>query len=158
MKYLAKMAQGGRIFVVRLRPDADLLPALRDIAQKEDLKAGVILSAAGLLRKAHLRNCKSFPKEYPITDANRAFIVLEKPLEILGLSGIIYTVKGIQEIHAHATLSYVEDGEVKVVGGHLLDGCIVFGFAEIVIMELTKIDMEKRFDSETKTLQLFVEE
>lgn len=47
---------------------------------------------------------------------------------------------------------------MKVVGGHILDGCFVFGFAEIVIMELIKIDMEKRFDSETKTLQLFVEE
>jgi len=33
---------------------------------------------------------------------------------------------------------------------------VVFGFAEVFIMELEDIDMRKEFDDETKTLQLFI--
>ena len=90
-----------------------------------------------------------------LTDSSQLF---EKPLEILAVSGIIYTVKGELNVHAHAVLSFIEDNEISVVGGHLLEGCIVYGFAEIVIMELKEISMEKEFDPETQTLQLFVEE
>ena len=97
-------------------------------------------------------------KEYPITDANRLFTTIEKPLEILGISGIIHTVEGKINVHAHAVLSFVENNKISVVGGHLLEGCIVYGFAETVLLELKDIDMEKRFDPETRTLQLFVDE
>ena len=51
--------------------------------------------------------------------------------------------------------SFVEDEKVSTVGGHLLEGCIVVGFAEVYIMELTEIEMVKRFDEETQTTQLF---
>jgi len=157
-KYVVKDSHQGKVLVARLKPEADLILSIEEIAEKESVKSGVILSGAGLLRKAHLRNCKSLPERYPITDANRMFTTIEKPLEVLAVSGIIYTVKGKINIHAHAVLSFVEDGEIKVVGGHLLEGCIVFGFAEIVIMELKEITLEKTFDSETQTLQLFADE
>ena len=57
-------------------------------------------------------------------------------------------------MHAHGTFSFLEDGKISTVGGHLLEGCIVVGFAEIYIMELTEIEMIKRFDEETQTTQL----
>ncbi|MCD6530361.1 DNA-binding protein [Candidatus Bathyarchaeota archaeon] len=76
-------------------------------------------------------------------------------MEILSLSGNVSEVEGKPWIHAHITLSYVENDEIKVVGGHVLEGCIVFGFAEVFIMELEDVDMKKKFDEETKTLQLF---
>jgi len=62
-----------------------------------------------------------------------------------------------QLVHAHLTLSYTEKEKIRVIGGHLIEGCKVFGFAEVFIMELTKIEMVKKFDEETKTLQLFTE-
>ena len=77
------------MFVARLKPEAELILSIRKIAEEKSVKSGV-----GLLRKAELRNCKSLPEKYPITDVNRMFTTIEKPLEILAISGIIYTVKG----------------------------------------------------------------
>jgi len=156
-RHIVKDSRQGKILVARLKPEADLISSIKKIVKEKSVKAGVVLSGAGLLRKAHIRNCKSLPEKYPITDANRLFTTIEKPLEILAVSGIIYTVKGELNVHAHAVLSFIEDN-ISVVGGHLLEGCIVYGFAEIVIMELKEISMEKEFDPETQTLQLFVEE
>jgi len=157
-RYIVKDSCEGKILVARLKPEADLISSIKKIAKEKSMKAGVILSGAGLLRKAHIWNCKSLPEKYPITDDNRLFTTIEKPLEILAVSGIIYTVKGESNVHAHAVLSFIENDKISVVGGHLLEGCIVYGFAEIVIMELEGISMEKEFDPETQTLQLFVEE
>ncbi|RJS87471.1 DNA-binding protein [Candidatus Bathyarchaeota archaeon] len=95
-----------RVFVARLKPEADLILSIRKIAEEKSVKSGVILSGVGLLRKAELRNCKSLPEKYPITDVNRMFTTIEKPLEILAISGIIYTVKGEPNVHAHAVLSF----------------------------------------------------
>ncbi len=72
------------------------------------------------------------------------------------MSGNVSMAEGSPLVHAHVTLSYVEGDEIGVVGGHLIEGCIVFGFAEVILMELDNIKMEKRFDEETRTLQLFV--
>lgn len=58
-------------------------------------------------------------------------------------------------VHAHLTLSGVDGDAIDVIGGHLIEGCVVFGFAEIILMELEGIDMVKNIDDETRTLQLF---
>jgi len=155
VRYVSRSGEAGRIIVARLMPGSDLLLSLRKIVKEENVKAGVILSGVGLLSKAHLRNCKVLPKEYPITDANRSFMSFERPLEILGLSGNVSEVEGKPVVHAHITLSSVNDGGISVIGGHLIEGCIIFGFAEIILMELENISMKKEFDEETKTFQLF---
>lgn len=141
----------------RIMPGSDLLQSIRTVIEKHRIKAGVIISGVGLLRKAHLRNCKALPKEYPITDTNRSFLTFERPLEILALSGNISEVEGKPWVHTHITLSYVEGETVRVIGGHLLEGCIVFGLAEVFIMELSDIEMRKSYDEETKTFQLFAQ-
>lgn len=155
-RYVSRIGKSGRVLVARIMPGSDLLQSIRTIVEKHGIKAGVIISGVGLLRKARLRNCKALPKEYPITDTNRSFLTFEKPLEILALSGNISELEGKPWVHIHITLSHADGGSIEVIGGHLLEGCIVFGFAEIFIMELEDIDMKKRFDKETKTLQLFI--
>jgi len=154
--YDARVGGASRVVVARLKPGSDLLQSLRDIAVKEGVKAGVILSGVGLLSEARLRNCKSLPEEFPITDLNRTYLSFHRPLEILSLSGNVTMAEGSPLVHAHATLSYVEGHEIGVIGGHLIEGCIVFGFAEIILMELEDVKMEKNYDEETRTLQLFV--
>ncbi|MFQ6095871.1 MAG: PPC domain-containing DNA-binding protein [Candidatus Bathyarchaeia archaeon] len=156
-RYVSRLGKRGRVLVVRMKPGSDLLRSIRSILEENGIKAGVILSGVGLLRRARLRNCRVLPEEYPITDANRSFLTFERPLEILALSGNVSEVEGNPWVHAHITLSYVEGDGIRVVGGHLLEGCIIFGFAEVFIMELEDIDMTREFDEETKTLQLFVE-
>lgn len=155
VRYEARTGKGGRIFVTRLKPGSDLLESLQDLVSKEGIEAGVILSGVGLLDEAQLRNCKSLPDEFPITDVNRSFVSFKRPLEILSISGNISKAEGEPLVHAHICLSYVEGDVISVVGGHLLGGCVVHGFAEIVVMELDDIEMVKRFDEETKTPQLY---
>lgn len=155
-RYVSRFGKSGKVLVARIKPGSDLLQSIRSLVEENGVKAGVILSGVDLLRKARLRNCKIPPKDYPITDANRSFLTFERPLEILALSGNVSEVEGKPWLHAHISLSYVAGDEIKVVGGHLLEGCIIFGFAEVFIMEMKDIDMRKEFDEETRTLQLFV--
>lgn len=150
-----RVGSASRVIVARLKPGSDLLLSLRDIAVKEGVEAGVILSGVGLLGEARLRNCKSLPEEFPITDLNRTYLSFHRPLEVLSLSGNITMAEGSLLVHAHATLSHVEGDEIGVIGGHLIEGCIIFGFAEIILMELEDVKMEKNYDEETRTLQLF---
>ena len=63
--------------------------------------------------------------------------------------------KGKTLVHTHLTLSYTEDEKIRVIGGHMIEGSTIYGFSEIIIMELTNIEMLKEYDPETKTLQLF---
>ena len=154
---ISRLGKSGKVFVARMKSGNDLLRALNNLLEEHNIKAGVILSGVGLLRRAGLRNCKSLPKEYPITDENRSYMEITNPLEILTLSGNISEVEGKSWVHAHVTLSYIDGEEIHVVGGHLIEGCIIFGFAEVIIMELKDIDMRKTFDEETKQMQLFVQ-
>ena len=153
--YVSRSGGTGRVVVARLKPGSDLLRSLKQLAEEKGIKSAVILSGVGLLSNVKLRNCRTLPDVFPITDRNRIFLSFEKPLEILGISGNVSLAEGKPLVHAHLTLSYVEEEEIKVVGGHLVEGCTVFGFAEVFIMELTGIEMVKLFDEETKTLQLF---
>jgi hypothetical protein len=152
---ISKEGRTGKVIVTRLKTGSDLYLSVQDLAEEYNLKAAVILSGVGLLSKANLRNCKNLPDEFPITDKNRNYASFEAPLEILGISGNISTVDGRPLIHAHLTLSYVHDDKIRVVGGHMIEGSIVFGFSEIILMEISEIEMVKKYDPETKTLQLF---
>ncbi|MFH2110700.1 MAG: PPC domain-containing DNA-binding protein [Candidatus Bathyarchaeota archaeon] len=154
-RYVLRTGGTGRVVVARLKPRSDLLRSLQRIVEEKGVKAAVILSGVGLLSNASLRNCKTLPDEYPITDRNRSFMSFDKPLEIIGLSGDVSMVEGKPLVHAHVILSYVEDESIRVVGGHLVEGCRVFGFAEVFLLELTGIEMVKNLDEETRTHQLF---
>ncbi|MGD2201292.1 MAG: DNA-binding protein [Candidatus Bathyarchaeota archaeon] len=154
-RFKVRTAESQRVVVARLKNGSDLLGALQSIAEEKGIRAGVFLSGVGLLGEARIRNCKSLPEEFPITDANRTFTHIKKPLEILALSGTISITEGKPLVHAHLTLSGVEGDEITVIGGHLIEGCTIFGFAEIALMELGGIEMTKSFDEETQTLQLF---
>lgn len=156
-RYVSRAGTPARIIVSRILPGSDLLQAIQEIAAEEGMRSGIIVSAVGAMERVRLRNLKEVPEEYPITDANRAFGRVERTCEILTLSGDIYQVEGEEQpqVHAHGAFSFVEDGKVTTVGGHLLAGCIVVAFAEVYLMELTEIEMTKRFDEETQTLQLF---
>jgi hypothetical protein len=155
-RYEVRSGEFGRVIVTRLKPGSDLLGSLQEIVAREGVKAGVILSGVGLLEEARLRNCKSLPEEYPITDENRTYLSFNRPLEILSLSGNITVAEGNPLVHAHVTLSHVGGDEIGIIGGHLIEGCVIFGFAEIILMEVEDIEMEKNYDKETRALQLFV--
>jgi predicted DNA-binding protein with PD1-like motif len=153
--YISRFGGTGRVIVIRLKTGSDLLQSLIEIIDEKGLKAAVILSGVGLLSRANLRNCKSLPEKFPITDQNRSYQCFEFPLEILTISGNISLAEGKTHVHSHLTLSYVDNETIRVIGGHMIEGCIVHGFAEIILMELVDVEMVKEYDEETKTIQLF---
>lgn len=157
MGYILRSGGLRRIVVARVRLGGDLFLMMEEIAEKENIRAGVILSAVGALSRASMRNVKTLPEKLPIREANRFSVSLEGPFEILSVSGNISEVEGRPTVHAHITLSAVRDDEVISLGGHLTEGCIACPFVELVIAELEDISMRKALDDETGTYQLFHE-
>ncbi len=104
-----------RIFPIRLKPGEDLKESLRCFVEQNNIQAGFILTAVGSLKQATLRFAN---RDNPQ--------VLNEKFEIVSLVGNLST----HGLHLHISLS---DKNGKTIGGHLLDGCIIYTTAEIVI-------------------------
>ena len=143
-----------RAIAVKIEPGKDLLECLVNIVNKIGVKTGVIVSAVGSLEKGKLRNVKRFPASFPIRRTDRLYSSIDGPLEILSLSGnISQSENGKTIIHAHITVSYVKDGEVTVLGGHLIEGNLTYVMVEIIILELD-IRMYRRLHPLRKAMEL----
>jgi predicted DNA-binding protein with PD1-like motif len=102
-----------RLVQFRAKPDADLLIAIEEALELEGIRAGVIVSGLGALKKAVFRNLKWFPKNYPVTPSDRLYLEVEKPMELVSLMGWIAPQKGGGvEIHAHFSASTVENENI----------------------------------------------
>ena len=144
----------GQIIALRLPPGADVYMALEEIARKERIASGLILSGLGSLREVTLRNVRLFPKEFPIQDRNRIYTPKAEPMELLALTGNISQRDGEVHVHAHAVISSgLEDG--RVYGGHLLEGCIVFTTVEVVLCSIHGMAMVRKIDPQTRVVELY---
>lgn len=144
-----------RAIAVKIEPGKDLLECLVNIVNKLEVKTGVIVSAVGSLEKGRLRNVKRFPASFPIRRTDRLYSSIDGPLEILSLSGnISQSENGKTIIHAHITVSYVKDGEVIVLGGHLIEGNLTYVMVELFILELD-IRMYRRLHPLRKAMELY---
>lgn len=150
------MSQGrlGRIIVARVKPGADVLEALKQIAIDSNIKSGVILTCVGSLNKEVLRNVKKFPPKLPVTDEQRATQVMEEPMEILAVYGDIARENGEVSVHGHIIVSS-GDG-AKAYGGHLIKGNIVWTTMEVIIAEILDVDMRRETCKITKAKELVV--
>jgi predicted DNA-binding protein with PD1-like motif len=114
-----------RIVMGKLKIGVDLLEAVEEIAERENIRTGVILSGIGALQKAVFRNAKVIPADYKMKDNYRLYMEIEQSLELLSLSGwIATTADGQRNIHAHLSASTVMDDKVVTLGGHLTKGTI----------------------------------
>jgi hypothetical protein len=104
-----------KIFATRLKPNQDLKESLKSFVQKNNIQSGFILTAVGSLKQATLR----------FANRDNAQVFNER-FEIVSLVGTL----SIHGIHLHISLS---DQNGKTIGGHLVDGCIIYTTAEIVI-------------------------
>lgn len=104
-----------KIFALRLKPDDDLNASLRSFVEENKIEAGFILTAVGSLKKATLRFSNH---QYAHT--------FKQSFEIVSLVGTL----SIHGLHLHIALS---NRQGKTLGGHLLDGCIIYTTAEIII-------------------------
>ena len=149
----------GRIVMARIPIGADLLDSIHEVVRREKIKKGLILMGIGALQKAVFRNLKVFPKEYPVTPKDRLYFEVQRPLELLSLTGyLVPQVNGEPHVHAHFSASTVTGDTLATYGGHLDRGTITFVKAAVVIAELKGIEMGKRWVEERKTEDLWVGE
>jgi predicted DNA-binding protein with PD1-like motif len=146
-----------RIVLARIPIGVDLLEAIYEVVKREKIQKGLILMGIGALKKAVFRNLKIFPREYPVTPKDRIYFEVQKPLELLSLSGyIVPRVNGEPHVHAHFSASTVMGDSIATYGGHLDQGTITFVKAAVAIGVLEGIAMGKKWVEERKTEDLWV--
>lgn len=125
-------------YALRLRPGEDLLLMLERFAATQRLRAGFVVAIVGSLRHARIR----------LADRPEA-TDFEGRFEILSLSGTI-TEEGA---HLHLSIS---DGTGRTLGGHLVEGCLIYTTAEVILGELPALTFTRDPDPETTYPELVV--
>ncbi len=103
------------IHALRLLPGTDLRKALSALPDELGIPAGFILAAVGSLSRASLR-----------LGGAETIWEIEADIELLTLSGTLSP----DGAHLHMA---VADGAGSVVGGHVMEGCVVRTTVEIVV-------------------------
>ncbi|MBD1805403.1 DNA-binding protein [Microcoleus sp. FACHB-SPT15] len=104
-----------KIFPIRLKPEQDLKASLKTFVEQNNIQSGFILTTVGSLKQATLR--------FASQDETQVF---EERFEIVSLVGTLST----HGLHLHISLS---DKNGETIGGHLVDGCIIYTTAEIIV-------------------------
>jgi predicted DNA-binding protein with PD1-like motif len=147
-----------RLVQFRAKPSADLLTAIAQATEREGIRAGVIVSGLGALKKAVFRNLKWFPQNYPVTPQDRLYLEVERPLELVSLMGWIAPKKsGGVEIHAHFSASTVENENLVTLGGHLTQGTICGIKVVIAILVLADARVYVAEDPTTQSYDIYFE-
>jgi predicted DNA-binding protein with PD1-like motif len=132
------MPESLKIHAFRLVPGQDLKAQIDAYVQLHHIQAGWVMTCVGSLTHYHLRF------------ANQAEGVRgEGHFEILSLAGTL----SIHGLHLHLCLG---DETGRTLGGHLLDGNVVYTTAELVIGESPNLVFTRENDGTTvwKELQI----
>lgn len=113
---------------LRLRPGQDLRQQLTALVAQQRLPAGAVLTCVGSLTQVTLRL------------ANQ-----EGPTVYRGHFEIVSLVGTLAESGSHLHLA-VADSTGRTIGGHLLDGCLVFTTAELVLGVLDDVSFRREAD------------
>jgi uncharacterized protein len=125
---------------LRLPPDVDLRQTLQSIVHTENITAGIILSGIGSLNTVALRFA-----------GQNTHTTIDGKHEILTIAGTI----GTGGIHLHMS---VANAQGEVIGGHVVDGCIIYTTAEIAIGILPDLRFTRSPDRQTGFLELTIGE
>lgn len=120
-----------KVFAIRLKPDEDLKTSLKSFVEQNNIQAGFILTAVGSLKQAILRFA-----------SQDNYQVFNERFEIVSLVGTL----SIYGIHLHISIS---DKNGKTIGGHLVDGCIIYTTAEIILGSSEEFIFQRKVDKET---------
>ncbi|MGC9455849.1 MAG: PPC domain-containing DNA-binding protein [Phycisphaerae bacterium] len=120
--------------VVALEPDELLLESIEQAVAENGIRNGMVVSGIGTLKTCHMHYIKhtGFPSD-------NGFYKLQKPLELLSVSGIIAD----GEPHLHIVCSC---GENEVYCGHLEHDSKVCYLAEIAILKCNGMEMTRTKD------------
>lgn len=117
-----------RTYALRLRPGQDLRQQLAAFVQEHHIQAAALVTCVGSLTTTTLRLAnQSGPSVY------------RGHFEIVSLVGTL----SVNGSHLHLAVS---DSTGRTIGGHLLDGNIVYTTAELVIGVLPELDFRRETD------------
>jgi uncharacterized protein len=120
-----------RVLALRLHPGQDLRQQLEAFVKEKRIRAGFIITGVGSLRRASIR----------LADQPSATAFDDK-FEIVSLVGTL----GQDGVHLHISIS---DKTGKTIGGHLVEGCLIYTTAEIVIGDASGLRFTREQDKET---------
>ena len=147
---MLKFANGtfGKVIAVRLLPGTDLLGGMEEACRKAGISNGVILSAIGSLDGARFFSLTEQPTKTGY--GYRETIPLVGPIELTAASGIVcHDDEGVTNLHVHVCLC---DQQGIAHGGHLIEGTKVLLTADVIIGEITGIDMCRKYDEDMEVL------
>lgn len=120
-------------------PSADLKKEIEAYIKSNNLQAGWISTCVGSLTGCNIR----FANQQAGTKDTGHF-------EIVSLAGTVF----VNGSHLHISIS---DSSGKTIGGHLLDGNIIYTTAEIVILENDAFVFTRKKDGITPWEELQIE-
>ncbi len=128
-----------RTHALRLKPGLDLKIAIQEFVHQHRIRAGWVIACVGSLT------------EYKLRFANQTDAHTQKGFfEIISLSGTL----SINGCHLHMSVS---DDHGGLTGGHLLDGCIIYTTAEIIVGESLEFIFNRENDGSTVWKELQIE-
>ena len=119
--------------VISIGRGEEIIKSLLDFCEKNKIKLGYF-SGIGAVNNVELAHYSVETKKYSTK-------IIEKPLEILNLSGNVTTMEGKCYIHAHIALS---DEKMDAVGGHL-KSAVVSAACEIFLVKIGS-EAERYYD------------
>ncbi len=127
------------IYAIRLKPGSDLKRSIQSFVEENKLTAAWISTGVGSLTHYNIRFA-----DQPSGKTG------EGHFEIVSLTGTL----SANGSHIHISIS---DSTGKTIGGHLLDGCIIYTTAEIVIQSTDQLVFKREKDGTTPWEELKVE-
>ena len=122
-------SQQQNLYVLRLKPHADLKRSIDEFAKANAIKAGAIVTCVGSLEQYNLR----FANQPDGSKATGHF-------EVLSLTGTFSDTA----LHLHLS---VADSTGATTGGHLLDENLVYTTIELVIADLSDLEFTREVDT-----------
>jgi len=120
-----------KTYALRLKPGQDLKKAILAFVETNSIEAGWILTCVGSVTDYHIR----FANQPNGSKASGHF-------EIISLSGTL----SVNGCHLHISIS---DSAGQTIGGHLLNGTIIYTTAEIVLQQSNEIVFTREEDGTT---------
>ncbi len=128
-----------QIHAFRLKPGADLKKSIQNYINEHHIKAGWMVTCVGSLTQYQLR----LANQPDVTNGSGHF-------EIVSLNGTL------SENGSHLHMS-ISDSTGKTTGGHLMEGCIIYTTAEIVIQSDSSMVFKREKDGPTPWDELQIE-
>jgi len=139
-----------------LAPYVDLIGAIETLCKKYTFKSALITVCFGSLAKVGFESI-SEDRSNSLGAKLSEPQFMDGPLQLLSAQGTISFEEKIGEpiAHVHAVFG---DKNGKIYGGHLLrDECLVLRTMEIAIQEVIGINMCRRFNPRTNSVQLEID-